>query len=147
MIPIKYLFPGHLRSLKNLMPILFFLMGIPAFAQQTNLITCTTKVGKLGDLKVCLNKDSALIEAKQIEASVVPQGFARTYLLSKGSGQRVLAKNSSPLFKVKAEGLYGIHTLVYDPTKLNPDTLFPPKDYKVPQLARRFASSTSLICA
>lgn len=147
MIPIKYLFPGHLRPLKNLMPILFFLMGIPAFAQQTNLITCTTKVGKLGDLKVCLNKDSALIEAKQIEASVVPQGFARTYLLSKGSGQRVLAKNSSPLFKVKAEGLYGIHTLVYDPTKLNPDTLFPPKDYKVPQLARRFAASTSLLCA
>jgi hypothetical protein len=122
-------------------------MGIPAFAQQTNLITCTTKVGKLGDLKVCITRDSALIEAKQTEAAVVPTGFARTYLLSRGAGQRVLARNASPLFKVKAEGLYGIHTLVYDPTKLNPDTLFPPKDYKVPQLARRFAASNALICA
>lgn len=147
MIPIKYLFFGQLRPLKLLMPVLFLLVGIPVFAQQPNLITCTTKVGKLGDLKVCINKDSALIEAKQTEASVVPQGFARTYLLSKGSGQRVLAKNASPLFKVKAEGLYGIHTLVYDPTKLNPDTLFPPKDYKVKQLAQRFATSTALLCA
>lgn len=147
MIPIKYLFSGQLRPLKHLMPILFLLMGIPVFAQQPNLITCTTKVGKLGDLKVCVNKDSALIEAKQVEASVVPQGFARTYLLSKGAEQRVYAKNASPLFKVKAEGLYGIHTLVYDPTKLNPDTLFPPKNYKVKQLAQRFATSTALLCA
>lgn len=147
MIPIKYLFSDQLRSLKHLMPILFLLMGIPVFAQQPNLITCTTKVGKLGDLKVCVNKDSALIEAKQVEASVVPQGFARTYLLSKGGEQRVFAKNASPLFKVKAEGLYGIHTLVYDPTKLNPDTLFPPKNYKVKQLAQRFATSTALLCA
>ncbi|HOY16859.1 MAG TPA: T9SS type A sorting domain-containing protein [Haliscomenobacter sp.] len=59
----------------------------------------------------------------------------------------MLAKNSSPLFKVKAEGLYGIHTLVYDPTKLNPDTLFPPKNYKVPQLLQRFKTSNALLCA
>ncbi|WP_324490783.1 hypothetical protein, partial [Haliscomenobacter sp.] len=72
MIPIKYLFSSHLRQLKHLLPVLLLLVGIPVFAQQPNLITCTTKVGKLGDLKVCINKDSALIEAKQVEASVVP---------------------------------------------------------------------------
>lgn len=147
MIPIKYLFLSQLRQLKHFLPVLFLLMGVPVFAQQPNLITCTTKTGKLGDLKVCVNKDSAFIEAKQTEASVVPTGFARTYLLSKGGEQRVIAKNASPLFKVKAQGFYGIHTLVYDPAKLNPDTLFPPKNYKVTQLAKRFLVSTALQCA
>jgi hypothetical protein len=147
MIPIKYLFLSQVRQLKHFLPVLFLLMGVSVFAQQPNLITCTTKTGKLGDLKVCVNKDSAFIEAKQTEGSVVPAGFARTYLLSKGSEQRVIAKNASPLFKVKAQGFYGIHTLVYDPAKLNPDTLFPPKNYKVTQLAKRFLVSTALQCA
>jgi hypothetical protein len=145
MIPIEYLKSSQLRLIKYFLPILTLVFGVRAMAQTT--APCTASAGTLGELKVCVNKDSAQIEAKQIASAVVPNGFARTYLLAQGDQNRVIGRSSIPFFKVKAQGRYAIHTLVYNPANLNPDTLFPPKTYRVNQLYRRFVQGGGAVCA
>jgi hypothetical protein len=49
----------------------------------------------------------------------VPAGFSTVYVLTNGEGLVIVNAGPVPSFEVTEEGLYTIHTLVYDPATLD----------------------------
>ncbi len=65
----------------------------------------------------------AFISATPDGNANVPAGFETLYVLTSGAGLDIIGADVVPAFTVTAEGLYTIHTLVYDPLTLDPGTL------------------------
>ena len=57
--------------------------------------------------------------------AIVPTGFSSLYVLTMGSTLTIIQTNATPDFTVDAEGMYTIHTLVYDPATLDLTTIVP----------------------
>ena len=55
----------------------------------------------------------------------IPDGYSEIYVLTSGAGLVIEQVNSAPEFTVCAEGLYTIHTLVYDPATLDLNIVVP----------------------
>ncbi len=51
--------------------------------------------------------------------AMVPAGYQTVYVLTKGSGLVIEQAGAAPSFNVSSNGVYRIHTLVYDPNTLN----------------------------
>ena len=51
--------------------------------------------------------------------AVVPAGYETLYVLTRGNGLVIRQVNTAPVFTVNQNGIYRIHTLVYDPTTLD----------------------------
>jgi hypothetical protein len=85
---------------------------------------CFAKAGRLQiAVSPCLENGLAKLKAGFAEPTVVPDGFQTIFVLSSGDSLiiRQLAETAS--FIVNKEGIYTIHTLVYDPKTLKIDTL------------------------
>ncbi|MEM1219436.1 MAG: hypothetical protein AAGH79_11005, partial [Bacteroidota bacterium] len=53
------------------------------------------------------------------QAPTAPAGFEILYVLTSGTDLVIEAVNADPIFQVEEEGLFTIHTLVYDPATLD----------------------------
>ena len=63
--------------------------------------------------------DLQTLEASINEAPIVPEGFELLYVLTSGNDLVIQNVNTSPEFEVTENGIYTIHTLVYDPNTLD----------------------------
>ncbi|MBL7980628.1 MAG: T9SS type A sorting domain-containing protein [Flavobacteriales bacterium] len=81
---------------------------------------CTANAGTLGVNKYgCLDDGGLTISATPNGDSVVPAGYSVLYVLTSGAELTIQNVSADPSFTVTNEGLYTIHTLVYDPATLD----------------------------
>ncbi len=82
---------------------------------------CEAEAGRLlPRSKECIeNGKTATIKARRFRSAVVPSGFSLIYVLTSGTELVIENVANSPEFEVGEEGLYTIHTLVYDPETLD----------------------------
>ena len=57
--------------------------------------------------------------------AVVPAGYEVLYVLTRGNGLVIRQVNTEPVFNVNQNGIYRIHTLVYDPNTLDLSIVVP----------------------
>lgn len=93
-----------------------------------NIQVCDTScLANSGSLKrassPCLKNDRAVLVARYDDAPVIPDGFLRVFVLSRGDSLKVVDAASTPQFIVHEEGLYTIHSLVVDSMGLIRDSL------------------------
>ena len=81
---------------------------------------CTADAGTLGVNKFgCLTKGGITISATPTGNINVPTGYSVLYVLTSGAELTIRNVSNEPSFTVESEGLYTIHTLVYDPATLD----------------------------
>lgn len=90
-----------------------------AFNVTTCETECTASAGTItpADFLVCW-QDEQLIGIPAGNA-VVPVGYEVLYVLTRGNGLVIRQVNTVPEFTVNQNGVYRIHTLVYDPATLD----------------------------
>jgi hypothetical protein len=90
-----------------------------AFTVETCENECTAFAGNIAaaDFLVCW-QDEQLIGIPAGNA-VVPAGYEVLYVLTRGNGLVIRQVNTEPVFTVNQNGVYRIHTLVYDPATLD----------------------------
>jgi hypothetical protein len=90
-----------------------------AFSVTTCETECTANAGTItpADFLVCW-QDEQLIGIPAGNA-VVPVGYEVLYVLTRGNGLVIRQVNTVPEFTVNQNGVYRIHTLVYDPATLD----------------------------
>ncbi|MBK9274603.1 MAG: hypothetical protein IPM49_08705 [Flavobacteriales bacterium] len=69
--------------------------------------------------EVCLENGVATLSATANGDANVPAGYQTVYVLTQGAGLTIVNAGANPSFDVTADGLYTIHTLVYDPATLD----------------------------
>ncbi|MEM6964912.1 MAG: gliding motility-associated C-terminal domain-containing protein [Bacteroidota bacterium] len=86
-------------------------------------ITCQATAGTLqaDSTNICFTGNPLTISATEVSSPNVPTGFSLIYVLTTGTGLDVAQVNTTPQFSVNALGNYTIHTLVFDPTTLDPN--------------------------
>ena len=83
---------------------------------------CEAVAGSLtADPIGCLESLGALlnISASPDGNAIVPAGYSTVYVLTQGAGLVIVDAGGTPSFDVDENGVYTIHTLVYDPTTLD----------------------------
>jgi len=82
---------------------------------------CEAKTGKLIALEtsIILQNDSATLQTVVETAPVVPLGFNKIYLLTRGENLEIINYDTIPTFTVNEVGHYRIHTLIIETTFLN----------------------------
>lgn len=81
---------------------------------------CTADAGTLKPVNFpCLRSNKTVIVAAFENKSVVPAGYSRIFVLTKGTGLVIQAVATTPQFIIREKGFYTIHTLVYDPATLD----------------------------
>ena len=83
-----------------------------------NLLVCDADAGTITPTvnSICVEGSFATLVAIPDGNIVIPPGFSVTYLLTTGANSVILSTNGSPQFTVSTEGLYTLHTLVFDPS-------------------------------
>ncbi len=83
-------------------------------------LACKADFGKL-KIKTtdCIDEGQGKFEAMVKDDPTVPEGFELIYVLTSGEELVIQNVNSEPSFDITEEGLYTIHTLVYDPASLD----------------------------
>ncbi|MFN7116704.1 MAG: T9SS type A sorting domain-containing protein [Saprospiraceae bacterium] len=85
---------------------------------------CQVKAGSLAvDINPCLKDSSVTIRAVTKDNPVIPTGHQIRYLLSSGAGKVVQQISTTPSFAVSDTGVYAIHTMVYDSTTFQLDSI------------------------
>jgi len=84
---------------------------------------CTADGGTLSpdSTNICFSGSALTVSATHVTAPTIPTGFNVIYVLTTGPGFEILQVNSIPEFSINLLGSYTIHTLVFDPTTLNPN--------------------------
>ena len=84
---------------------------------------CAANAGTLSadSTNICLTGGAVTISATHANSPSLPPGFNSIYVLTTGAGFEILQVNSSPEFSINSLGNFTIHTLVFDPTTLNPN--------------------------
>ena len=96
------------------------LLGVlPGQAFANELLTCEAQAGTLSSPKLCFGDNEVVINATPQEDAVIPDGFQTIYVLTSGDGLVIEGVNATPTFTVPVEGIFTIHTLVYDPNTLD----------------------------
>ncbi|MFN7120253.1 MAG: T9SS type A sorting domain-containing protein [Saprospiraceae bacterium] len=86
--------------------------------------TCVAAAGKLrAASNACLQNGSATLSATVQTTAVVPTGYTRLYVLTSGNNLVIQQVSTTPSFQVNSTGRFTIHTLVYDSTTLDLDTV------------------------
>jgi len=96
--------------------LLSFFLALPNLSAQDQ---CDADAGTLAGLSVSFLRDSATIQADPRGNAVVPDGFQTIFVLTSTDSLVIEAVNAKPEFTVFAEGIYTIHTLVFDPNTLD----------------------------
>ncbi|MBO6607093.1 T9SS type A sorting domain-containing protein [Psychroserpens sp.] len=88
-------------------------------------VACLADAGTLTAVEDTVNLDQGLAALSAIPDGNAnePAGFATVFVLTSGPGLAIVDAGATPDFVVDAEGLYTIHTLVYDPNTLDPLSL------------------------
>ncbi|MFT3884897.1 MAG: T9SS type A sorting domain-containing protein [Flavobacteriales bacterium] len=71
----------------------------------------------------CLVKESAELTAGPDLGTVLPEGYVKNYVLTRGPSLTILEVSDEASFTVDQPGIYRIHTLVYDPSTLDLSTI------------------------
>lgn len=85
---------------------------VPVCDAQAGTLTADAGTG-------CFTDGTATISATVNGDAIVPPDFVTVYVLTSGAGLVIQATGSVPAFDVTSQGLYTIHTLVYDPATLD----------------------------
>lgn len=87
-------------------------------------VNCMADAGSIqaDSSTICFSGAPVTITVTPNVAPTVPAGFNVIYVLTSGAGLDILQVNSIPEFSVSALGAYTIHTLIFDPTTLDPNT-------------------------
>ncbi|MBK9074109.1 MAG: hypothetical protein IPL77_03860 [Flavobacteriales bacterium] len=72
-----------------------------------------------GGAEVCGTNGAATLTATANGDANVPAGYSTVYVLTQGAGLTIVNAGAAPSFDVTEDGLYTIHTLVYDPNTLD----------------------------
>ncbi|MBK6756075.1 MAG: hypothetical protein IPG69_21405 [Flavobacteriales bacterium] len=72
-----------------------------------------------GGADVCGTNGAATLTATANGDANVPAGYSTVYVLTQGAGLTIVNAGATPSFDVTEDGLYTIHTLVYDPNTLD----------------------------
>lgn len=71
---------------------------------------------------ICYNGLPIIISASQNGPFGIPAGFQKLFILTTGAGLDILQTDIVGEFEVNALGTYTIHSMVFDPTTLDPST-------------------------
>ena len=90
----------------------------------TECVACTADAGTLQGFKpvYCYMEGGTMIGAQIVEPPVVPAGLVSVWIATHGEDHVIEAIEGSSYFTVSGDGLYTIHTLVYDPAVLDLST-------------------------
>ncbi len=81
---------------------------------------CPAKAGTLNPVTPeCFSNNRAHLQAKEGTAPVVPFGYLKLFVLTRGDGLVIEQVGVTPQFTVNNIGRYRIHTLVYNPLTLD----------------------------
>ena len=69
---------------------------------------------------ICFDGLPVIISASQNGPFGIPAGFQKLFILTTGSGLDILQTGITGQFEVNALGMYTIHSMVFDPTTLDP---------------------------
>ena len=85
--------------------------------------SCAADAGTLtaDSTNICYNGTAVTISASHVSSPSLPAGFNIIYVLTSGAGFEILQVNNIPEFSVNMLTSYTIHTLVFDPSTLNPN--------------------------
>ena len=72
-----------------------------------------------GGADVCGTDSATTLTATANGDANVPAGYSTVYVLTQGAGLTIVNAGAAPSFDVTEDGLYTIHTLVYDPNTLD----------------------------
>ena len=83
--------------------------------------TCEADAGTLraGNTPGCFDGRERFIKAREATAPVIPQGYQKLFVLTKGDDLVIQKVSTEPVFGVMETGLFTIHTLIYDPNTLD----------------------------
>jgi len=86
---------------------------------------CTAAAGTLtaAELDTCFAGDPVTISATPNGDQVVPEGYSTLYVLTQGNNLIIQSVNEEPTFEVASEGLFTIHTLIYNGDSTSDDFL------------------------
>ncbi len=93
--------------------------GTPANDFGELMTTCTAEAGTFASSKICMNNDQAILRATAKGDAVIPAGFQVLYVLTSSEDLIIQDVSAAPLFTVDPNGLYTIHSLVYDTNTLD----------------------------
>lgn len=90
-----------------------------------NAQTCTAEAGTLSSIEICFQRTQVKLDAHPQGDTVVPSGYRVLYVLTRGDDLVVEAISDDPSFTIDQtdNGLFTIHTLVFDSTTLNLDSI------------------------
>ena len=89
---------------------------------------CEADAGTLraGNTPGCFDGEKEIfLKAREATAPTVPDGYSVLYVLTKGTDLVIQNVNTEPVFGIRDEGLFTIHTLVYDPNTLDLSVVVP----------------------
>ncbi len=85
---------------------------------------CPISAGALtAEAEACLEDSTVMLTAVHETEPIVADSFQVIYILTSGSNLVIQQVSNSPAFTVDTAGLFTIHTLVYDTTTLNLDSI------------------------
>ncbi|MBT8253179.1 MAG: LamG domain-containing protein, partial [Bacteroidia bacterium] len=80
---------------------------------------CEADAGTIKAEADCIGDNGATITGLPGGDATVPEGYEVLYVLTKGADLVIVDVSSDPSFVVDMDGLYTVHTLVYDPNTLD----------------------------
>ncbi len=86
---------------------------------------CTANAGTLAGaaLDTCFSGEPLTISATPNGDQVVPEGYSTLYVLTQGNDLIIQAVSEEPTFDVSSDGLFTIHTLIYNGDSTNEEFL------------------------
>ena len=95
-------------------------LDVPGAKFEVENCKCKATAGTLKpNSEECIDDHGATITAKIGNQPTVPSGFEVIYVLTSGDGLVIQNVSAAPSFTVNEEGLFTIHTLVYNPSTLD----------------------------
>ncbi|MEL7122443.1 MAG: hypothetical protein AAFO07_23560, partial [Bacteroidota bacterium] len=67
----------------------------------------------------CFSDGTKLLIATPVAPAIVPEGYETIFVLTSGEGLVINGVSATPEFLIEGEGLFTIHTLVYNPSTLD----------------------------
>ena len=97
----------------------------PTFGEENKLI-CTADAGGVTSLGIAEGDCEDGLVTLEVESNgdaVVPEGYSTLFVLTQGDELVIRAVSETPLFEVEEDGIFTIHTLIYNADAASPDFL------------------------
>ncbi len=104
-----------------------FVLFLSAITLHGQSAPCSVKAGSLKKTSICIQNGQTILKATHRADTLAPQRYEMVYLLTHGEQQTVTEIANEAAFVLpdadSLEGVYTVHTLVYDPATLNLSTV------------------------